>query len=1122
MSGRHRSVLEKVWAFVLAVSINLPALAGMLVPTNIAYAIAPTPTTIFSDGFGTGDSAPNIPNWDEEGSDNDESTLAKEPTGSGSDTISPNGGRFAKIASEEWICRIFNGSATTSFTLSYYWRGDTDAEEGETGKIQVRDGASCDANAGWVDVSTHEIDDLNNNSDEGWSSQTTIDLPQDQTNHTKFAIRFLNTTQCSFFGDDEKCDGNNDDDLPQDEFFRIDGVFLTSLPIVVDTDGDGDTDDVDNCDNVTNPNQEDSDADGVGDACDEIPYPPENTLESCTNDEDDDNDESIDLSDSDCAAFKPTLVVVKQVEGGPLSPENFLLHVNEGDGFPGSDTGTTFTYGAPTSYAVTEDAAGDYVPEFSESCAGELAIGSTATCTVTNFYDVCANLRGYQTSVPSGYERNGDQCTEVVVVDRCEDTSSTVTVVSSSNNTTLEDGSPAVATWTHPAWNSASVSIPEATWVWETEEVTAPTTEQRASFFDVFTTLGDTTGATLTIAADNAYEVWVNNHYVGGDLSGNNFQAPDTIQIPIEMIQLGLNSIRIEVTNHALANAGPQDNPAGLLYKLVVTHNDCNAIDAPSCNPEANLIANGGFEAPTLSSGSWNIIPDTNAALQWLVDWVMPQTGGTLGLEIQNNVAGAPHGVQQHAELDGDHPVSIMQSIPTIAGKEYTLKFWTSPRPGTSDGDNILRPILNTVALGADVNEGAGGGSTVWTEHTRTFTASGPLANLKFSDLGTDNSLGIYLDDVSLTCREPITEELKRSCDIEGYKQLDGQPLPGVTITAMTDPIVYPYEEGEEGQTGQNFVERKGTIHSTKTDSEGYYCFEDLPDGTYKLSEVQPEGTELDHMMIDEEGEPADIDSFFDVFTELGISQPSQLDSFFDVFTEFDGMAHHQVDSFFDIFTELNAAQPSPATLDSFFDVFTELRIGGEGNETHDVNIYNETIVVVITPSNPGGGQAYTQGCTNPLATNFNPMANLDDSTCVLPPPPPTGGSGTTTETGGEVQGAAAEEIANELPAGCTEPYLLSYMFYGRTNDAEQVKKLQEFLNEHLGLSIPVTGFYGRMTRDAVKSFQRMYADDILAPWNAAGIPAPKDGTGHVYKTTIRKINMIKCADLDLPLPKLP
>ncbi len=52
-------------------------------------------------------------------------------------------------------------------------------------------------------------------------------------------------------------------------------IGLTKLTQPVDSDGDGVSDDQDNCPEVANPTQLDSDADGSGNACDLTPYPPE-------------------------------------------------------------------------------------------------------------------------------------------------------------------------------------------------------------------------------------------------------------------------------------------------------------------------------------------------------------------------------------------------------------------------------------------------------------------------------------------------------------------------------------------------------------------------------------------------------------------------------------------------------------------------------------------------------------------------------------------------------------------------------------------------------------------------------------------------------------------------------
>ncbi len=95
------------------------------------------------------------------------------------------------------------------------------------------------------------------------------------------------------------------------------------------------------------------------------------------------------------------------------------------------------------------------------------------------------------------------------------------------------------------------------------------------------------------------------------------------------------------------------------------------------------------------------------------------------------------------------------------------------------------------------------------------------------------------------------------------------------------------------------------------------------------------------------------------------------------------------------------------------------------------------------------------------------------------------------------------------------EPYLEEYIRYGANNNPAEVEKLQTFLNEYEGEEIPVTGFYGEITRTAVNRFQVKYSDEILAPW---GIDEP---TGYVYKTTQRKINDIKTPGMEIPMPDL-
>lgn len=142
--------------------------------------------------------------------------------------------------------------------------------------------------------------------------------------------------------------------------------------------------------------------------------------------------------------------------------------------------------------------------------------------------------------------------------------------------------------------------------------------------------------------------------------------------------------------------------------------------------------------------------------------------------------------------------------------------------------------------------------------------------------------------------------------------------------------------------------------------------------------------------------------------------------------------------------------------------------------------------------------------------------------------------SGGNGNTGGSVAGAFIDNTGNTKDEVKTEPvgevlgatscntkYLENFLFFGKNNPKLDVEKLQVFLNDDLGLSLKIDGHYGPSTRDAVSAFQEKNKKEVLDPWIPFGKKDGK-GTGNVYKTTLRWINMTKCPDLNLPMPKLP
>ena len=123
------------------------------------------------------------------------------------------------------------------------------------------------------------------------------------------------------------------------------------------------------------------------------------------------------------------------------------------------------------------------------------------------------------------------------------------------------------------------------------------------------------------------------------------------------------------------------------------------------------------------------------------------------GIEVQyNGIAGAPFSGENFVELDSNNN-STMERF--IDPGFYKLSFYYSARPGVPANSNGISVFANGTQI-YNVT-GAGTGSTNWMLQTLTFGISAP-GSLRFAAVGTSNSLGGYIENVSLgAVPEPAT-----------------------------------------------------------------------------------------------------------------------------------------------------------------------------------------------------------------------------------------------------------------------------------------------------------------------------------------------------------------------------
>ena len=187
-----------------------------------------------------------------------------------------------------------------------------------------------------------------------------------------------------------------------------------------------------------------------------------------------------------------------------------------------------------------------------------------------------------------------------------------------------------------------------------------------------------------------------------------------------------------------------------------------------SVSLRANLIANGSFEAPAISAGSFADYASGSTAISgWTV---VGATGGVSivsGTLTQGCCAFPAEDGSQYLDLTGDginNVEGVEQTFATTAGTNYTLLFWvgnvdnSSGGFGTNSTVNVNLGGLNGTLLDSVTNSMTNSTTQTWQMFTTSFTATASTTTIDFlnGDPAGDNTNG--LDNVSINATSAAPE----------------------------------------------------------------------------------------------------------------------------------------------------------------------------------------------------------------------------------------------------------------------------------------------------------------------------------------------------------------------------
>lgn len=203
----------------------------------------------------------------------------------------------------------------------------------------------------------------------------------------------------------------------------------------------------------------------------------------------------------------------------------------------------------------------------------------------------------------------------------------------------------------NPNWLDANdPAVAPAEWIWVEPEVDVADTTNDAeyTFEDVFSLQGPIalTDFELEIASDNGYKIVLNGTTIVDRLSVedtytglNPLTSQQQTDFQNALIENGQNTLQITVRNHEGVE-NPDQNPAGLIYKIEFTNEDC----------EAGV---GDFQA---TCELWQSIDLTNESFFDFSD-IKPQDEGTnrISLTVEDNEAYMCLGVANPENIENSY-----------------------------------------------------------------------------------------------------------------------------------------------------------------------------------------------------------------------------------------------------------------------------------------------------------------------------------------------------------------------------------------------------------------------------------------------------------------------------------